>query len=217
MLRLKFWPADAKNWLTGKDPDAGKDWRWEEKGTTEDEMVGWHHWLDGHEFVDGEGQGCLVCCSPWSCKESDTTENWATAKTSTVTYMFITRGISDHWFHTGVYHSFVYYHLICFSWYSGIQQTLFYNLSLNFNLLVSVTFSDSISTILTIFVIYLLSRVCLFCYRMYCSPPGSSAHGIFQTRILEQVTISYSRRSSQFSDWTHISCVFCSGRWVLYH
>ena len=94
---------------------------------------------------------------------------------------------------------------------------VFYNLSLNFNLLVSVTFSDSISTILTIFVIYLLSRVWLFCYRMYCSLPGSSAHGIFQTRILEQVTISYSRRSSQFSDWTHISCVFCSGRWVLYH
>ena len=45
-----FWPSDAKNWLTGKDPDAGKDWRWEEKGTTEDEMVGWHHQLDGHEF-----------------------------------------------------------------------------------------------------------------------------------------------------------------------
>ena len=52
MLKLKtpiLWPPDAKSWLTGKDPDAGKDWRWEEKGTT-DEMVGWHHWLDGHEF-----------------------------------------------------------------------------------------------------------------------------------------------------------------------
>ena len=45
-----LWPPDAKDWLIGKDPDAGKDWRWEEKGTTEDEMVGWHHWLDGHEF-----------------------------------------------------------------------------------------------------------------------------------------------------------------------
>jgi len=45
-----LWPPDAKNWLIGKDPDAGKDWRWEEKGTTEDEMVGWHHWLNGHEF-----------------------------------------------------------------------------------------------------------------------------------------------------------------------
>ena len=60
-----------------KDPDAGKDWRQEEKGTTEDEMVGWHHWLNRHEFEqapgDGEGQGSLACCSPWGQKESDTT------------------------------------------------------------------------------------------------------------------------------------------------
>ena len=71
-----LWPPDAKNWLIGKDPDAGKDWRQEEKGTTEDETVGWHHQLDGHEQAlgDGEGQGSLACCSPWSCKESDTTE-----------------------------------------------------------------------------------------------------------------------------------------------
>ena len=83
-----LWPPDAKSWLRsalgltwvslGKDPDPGKDWRWEEKGTTEEEMVGWHHWLNGHEFEqaleDGEGQGGLMCCSPWSHKESDTTE-----------------------------------------------------------------------------------------------------------------------------------------------
>ena len=50
VLKPIFWPPDAKNWLIWKDPDVGKDWRWEEKGTTEDEMVGWHHWLDGHEF-----------------------------------------------------------------------------------------------------------------------------------------------------------------------
>ena len=77
-----LWPPDAKNWLTGKYPDSGKDWRPEEKGTTEDEVVGWHHWLNGHDFgwtpVVGNGQGGLVCCSPWDCKESDTTEqlNW---------------------------------------------------------------------------------------------------------------------------------------------
>ena len=62
-----FWPPDVKNWLIGKDPDAGEDWS-QEKGTTEDEMVGWHHQLDGYEFEqalgDGEGQGSLVCCSP---------------------------------------------------------------------------------------------------------------------------------------------------------
>ena len=72
------WPPDAKNWLTGKDPDAGKVWRQEEKGMTEDKMVGWHHRLDGHEFEHapgvGDGQGDLACCSPWGCKESDTTE-----------------------------------------------------------------------------------------------------------------------------------------------
>ena len=73
---------EVKNWLVGKDPDAGKDWAQEEKGTTEGEMVGWHHWLEGHEFEQalgvGNGQGSLVCYSPWGCKESDTTEqiNW---------------------------------------------------------------------------------------------------------------------------------------------
>ena len=79
----KLWPPDnAKNWLIGKDPDAGKDWRQEEKGKTVDEMVGWHHWLNAHEFEqslgDGGGQGSLECCSPWGQKESDTTEqlNW---------------------------------------------------------------------------------------------------------------------------------------------
>ena len=69
---------DAKSWLIGKDPDAGKDWRQEEKGTTEDEMVGWQHWLNEHEFEqtlgDGEGQGSLVCCYPWGYKELNTTE-----------------------------------------------------------------------------------------------------------------------------------------------
>ena len=69
---------DAKNWLTGKDPDTGKDWKQEEKGTTEDKMVRWHHWLDGHEFEQapgvGDGQGSVVCCSPWGGKESDMTE-----------------------------------------------------------------------------------------------------------------------------------------------
>ena len=67
---LILWPPDVKNWLLRKDPDAGKDWRQEEKGMTEDEMVGWHHWLHEHEFEqtlgDGEGQGSLACCSPCS-------------------------------------------------------------------------------------------------------------------------------------------------------
>ena len=77
-----LWLPDAKNWLNGKDPDAGKDWRQEEKGTTEDEMVGWHHRLNGHGFGwtpgIGDEQGGLACCGSWGHKESDTTErlNW---------------------------------------------------------------------------------------------------------------------------------------------
>ena len=76
-----LWPPDAKSQLIGKDSDAGKDWG-QEKGMTEDQMVGWHHRLNGHEFEqfqeDSEGQGSLVCCCPWSLKESDMTEqlNW---------------------------------------------------------------------------------------------------------------------------------------------
>ena len=77
-----LWPSDAKNWLIWKDPNAGRDWRREEKGMTEDEMVGWHHRLNGHEFEwtlgVGDGQGGLACCSPWGHKESDMTKwlNW---------------------------------------------------------------------------------------------------------------------------------------------
>ena len=76
----------AKCWLIGKDPDAGRAWGQEEKGTTEDEMAGWHHWLDGHEFEwtpeVGDGQGGLACCDSWGHKESDTTErlNWTELK-----------------------------------------------------------------------------------------------------------------------------------------
>ena len=74
---LISWPSDAKIWLIEKVPDAGKNWR-QEKGMTEDEMVRWHHWLEGHEFEQalgaGDGQGSLGCCSPWGCKESDMTE-----------------------------------------------------------------------------------------------------------------------------------------------
>ena len=80
-----LWPPHAKSWLIGKDSDAGRDWRKEEKGMTEDEMAGWHHWLDGRESEwipgVGDGQGGLACCDSWGRKESDTTErlNWTWA------------------------------------------------------------------------------------------------------------------------------------------
>ena len=77
-----LWPPHVKSWLIGKDCDAGRDWGQEEKGTTEDEMAGWHHWLDGRESEwipgVGDGQGGLACCDSWGHNESDTTErlNW---------------------------------------------------------------------------------------------------------------------------------------------
>ena len=95
-----LWPPDAKNWLIEKDRDAGKDWKQEEKETTEDEMVGWHHWIDGDEFEQGpgvgDGQGSLTCCSPWGRKESDTTERLDWAETTRLYH--IAQGFVVVWF-----------------------------------------------------------------------------------------------------------------------
>ena len=74
------WPPESKNWLIGKDPDAGKDWRQEEKGMTEDEMIGGHHWLDWHGFAQapgvGNGQGSLACCNPWGHTNGTLLSGW---------------------------------------------------------------------------------------------------------------------------------------------
>ena len=88
-----LWPPHAKSWLIGKDPDAGRDWGQEEKGTTEDEMAGLHHRLDGHEFEwtlgVGDGQGGLACCGSWGRKELDTTErlNWTELNLYTLCFL----------------------------------------------------------------------------------------------------------------------------------
>ena len=89
-----LWPPHVKSGLIGKDPDAGRDWGQEEKGTTEDEMVGWHHRLDGHESKwtpgVGDGQGGLACCDSRGCKESDTTEqlNWTELKSKSYEFFW---------------------------------------------------------------------------------------------------------------------------------
>ena len=87
-VKLQTWPPDAKNWLIGKDPNSGKEWRQEEKRMTEDEMVGWHHWLDGHKFKQalgvGDGQGSLACCSPQSHKVR---HNWTIELTDWTTVL----------------------------------------------------------------------------------------------------------------------------------
>ena len=90
-----LWPPHAKSWLIGKDSDAGRDLGQEEKGTTEDEMAGWHHQLNGHDFEwtlgVGDGQGGLECCDSWGRKESDTTErlNWTELNGYTTMWMYL--------------------------------------------------------------------------------------------------------------------------------
>ena len=91
-----LWPPDVKSWLIWKDPDAGEDWRQEEKRTTEDEMVGWHQWLSGHGFGwtlgIGDGQRGLACCSPWGRKESDTEWlNWTELKSKLRYHLTVVR------------------------------------------------------------------------------------------------------------------------------
>ena len=93
-----LWPPHVKSWLIAKDSDAGRDWGQEEKGTTEDEMAGWHHRLNGCESEwtpgDGDGQGGLACCDSWGCKELDTTErlnwnwNWDVESNAWITAIF---------------------------------------------------------------------------------------------------------------------------------
>ena len=87
---LIFWPPDMKSWLIWKDPDAGKDWGSEEKEMTEDEMAGWHHWLDGREsewtLGVGDGQGGLACCGPWGCRVG---HNWPTELNWTECYFCV--------------------------------------------------------------------------------------------------------------------------------
>ena len=94
-----LWPPDVKSWLTGKDPDVGKDWRQEKKGTTENEMVGWHHQLNGHEFeqaLGDEGQGSLACCSPWGRKEYGRTVQLNNNNNTSVSLCWKTLKNSNH-------------------------------------------------------------------------------------------------------------------------
>ena len=93
-----LWPSDEKSWLVRKDPDVGKDWRREEKGMTEAEMVGWHDWLNQHEFeqapVDDDGQGSLACYSPWCHEESDMTER----QTATTKCLSVRHWLTNPWY-----------------------------------------------------------------------------------------------------------------------
>ena len=123
MLKLKLpilWPPDTKSWLIGKAPDAWKDWGQEEKGMTEDEIVGWHHRLDGHGFEwtpgVGDGRGGLACCSSWGCKESDTTEwlNWTEPRSKDL-YL---QGLPEPIYHNHMHIVCVYVY-VCMMYFGG--------------------------------------------------------------------------------------------------
>ena len=112
-----LWPPDVKSWLIGKDPDAGKYWRQKKKGMTEDEMVGWHHRLNGHEFGwtlgVGDGEGGLACCSSWGRKESDMTEQLNWTDLDKYASVFI------NWLQTYYWNSFSLYFIF---WQSTLQS-----------------------------------------------------------------------------------------------
>ena len=116
-----LWPPNAKSWLIGKDSDAGRDWGQEEKGMTEDEMAGWHHWLDGHESQwtpgVGVGQGGLVCCDSWSLKESDTTEQLISDLS--LWYCFIGSTCALWWHNNS---NFPFLFLLSFVWFVSLMH-----------------------------------------------------------------------------------------------
>ena len=96
-----LWLPDVKNWLIGKDPDAGKDWRQEKKGMTEEEMVWWHHWLNGHQFEQalgvGDGQGTLACYSPSGCRVGKQLSNWSELNSSMLIWQWSVNTVT--WYH----------------------------------------------------------------------------------------------------------------------
>ena len=141
-----LWPPDAKNWLIWKDPDAGKDWR-QEKGMTEDEMFGWRHWLDGHEFEQalgvGDRQGSLACSSPWGHKESDTTEwlNWTESNLKTALPWKGEMGSEGHgrgWRTIVVVQSLSCIPLFEIPWTAALQASLSLTISLRLPKLMSI-------------------------------------------------------------------------------
>ena len=134
MLKLKIpilWPPGGRNWLIGKDPDAGKDWRQEEKGMIEDEMIGWHHWFDGHEFEqapgDGDRQGSLVCCCPQGHKELDTTERLSWTELISCKYNQNSTTLCHHHCYILVQDKFISLLFSCNNFWSSLSACIFPN------------------------------------------------------------------------------------------
>ena len=175
-----FLPPDTNSRLIGKDPDSGKNWRQKERRATEDEMVGWNHWLNGHELGqtpgDDEGQGSLVCCSPWECKEPDMTWRLNNKKNCTELLAAAAKSLQScptlqphRWQPTRLPHP----------WDSPGKNT---GVGCHFLLQCMKVKSES--------------EVAQLCPTPSgprdCSPPGPSVHGIFQARVLEWGAIAFS-------------------------
>ena len=183
---LLLWPPDVKNWLIWKEPDARKDWSQEEKGTTEDEIVGWHHWLNGHEFEQawgvGDGQGGLSCCSPWGHKELDMIEllNW-TESFANFVYIFkklVLNILIISINFKPLFHFFSSALILVFSFLLSLGLVCSFHRS--FRCKASLAAAKSLQSCLTL------------CNPIDCSPPGCSIPGILQARTLEWVDISFS-------------------------
>ena len=173
-----LWPIDVKNWLIWKDPDAGKDWGQEEKGMTEDEMVGWHHWLNGHGFWwtlgVGDGQGGLACCGLWGSKESDTTEwlNWL--KVFLFLIFWGCSSLLSIWLYQFTFPLTMFKDCLFSMPSSTFISCAFYN---NRAAAAAAKSLQSCSSL---------------CHPIDGSPPGFPVPGILQARILEWVAISFS-------------------------
>ena len=187
---LVLWPPHAKSWLIGKDSDVGRDWGQEEKGTTEDEMAGWHHWLDGCESKwtqgVGDGQGGLACCDSWGHKESDMTERLIWSDISQVSYVH-DNNLPDfillpqrhiYFLHTLLYSSHL--SLPPLPHTPSPLPCLSMHGSRDISSWVHAAAAKSLQSCLTL------------CDPIDYSPPGSSVHGISQARILEWAAISFS-------------------------
>jgi len=192
----------VKNWLIGKDPIAGKDWRRKEKGTSEDEMVGWHHQLNGHDFEQaagvGDGQGSLVCCSPWCRKDSVATEqlNWTDLESSWSLFWLIFL-LQDFRIFSLWLITYLDVDLFVFIWKTHVLQLWESSSVISSVILSFYVFHFLMSRAHISWTLCLVAQLCLtICSPTDCSQPGSSAHGILQASILEWVVISFSRGSS---------------------
>ena len=189
-----LWPPNEKSWLIWKDPDAGKDWRQKEKEMTEGEMVGWHHWLNGHEFEwtlgVGNGQGGLSCCSPFGDKESDTTERLKWTELNWIMK----------------FNLYLVFHNLCYFIYLYTMLLKTANVTFYFYSSFEIE-SDSVN--------HSVSSDSVTSWTVAHWAPLSIWFS--RQRILEWVDIFFSGESSQPTYWTCIPCVSSISRQILYH